>query len=195
VKSARKSLIESGFITKDVGSFQRKLNRDGAYFLVNLAWSERTDAGPKISPLIVKIEAPFAPPYKDKKTSYEIKNQETKSRALKLPDICKANEGKKPNLRNVLPEDLKSFPRVKALFTDAANAGWHSGSEADFLNWVGAAVHTNTAKARNPAGMFISIVKERRWDRISQAQEDRARVLIRHFRETEEGVAKGFRES
>jgi hypothetical protein len=37
VKAARKELIALGLITKDTGSLQRKLNRDGAYFRINLA--------------------------------------------------------------------------------------------------------------------------------------------------------------
>ena len=37
VRLARSELIESGFIEKDVASFQRKLNRDGSYFEINLA--------------------------------------------------------------------------------------------------------------------------------------------------------------
>ena len=38
VRSARAELLELGFITGDEGSTQRKLNRTGAYFTVNLAW-------------------------------------------------------------------------------------------------------------------------------------------------------------
>jgi hypothetical protein len=37
VRLARSLLISSGFISKDVVSFQRKLNRDGSYFEIDLA--------------------------------------------------------------------------------------------------------------------------------------------------------------
>jgi hypothetical protein len=37
-KAARKELIALGLISKDTGSFQRKLNRDGAYFRMTLSW-------------------------------------------------------------------------------------------------------------------------------------------------------------
>ena len=37
VRLARKELVEKHFIAKDTGSFQRKLNRDGSYFEINLS--------------------------------------------------------------------------------------------------------------------------------------------------------------
>ena len=38
VRSSRAELIELKFITDDENSYQRKLNRDGAYFSINLGW-------------------------------------------------------------------------------------------------------------------------------------------------------------
>src|SRR5207245_2911426 len=37
-RAARAELIRLGWITKDTGSFQRKLNRDGAYFVIDPFW-------------------------------------------------------------------------------------------------------------------------------------------------------------
>jgi len=187
VKASRKELIESGFINRDTTSFQRKLNRDGAYFRISLTWSETEASKPQFAPPALKKVPEFAPPYKDMKTSYEIKNQKTETRVLKLSGVCKANEGREPMLRDVRPEDIKSFTRARTLFLQAVNAGWTNGSESDFLNWVAAAVRVNTRHLRNPVRdpvrVFISIVKGRRWKLISQAQEDRARKLIGHYRE------------
>jgi hypothetical protein len=200
VKSARKVLIEARFITKDVGSFQRKLNRDGAYFRVNLVWEEaelsgrpratrpllRTaDSRPKIAPPMPKNCTTFSPPYKEKRTSNEIKNQETKSAALKLPGVCKANTPEEPTLRDVKPEDLKRMSRLKVLFSQAVRAGWLKESEANFLNWVGAALRATTAEVRDPVRVFVSIAKQGRWDLITQEQEDRARLAIMRYREGE----------
>jgi hypothetical protein len=42
VRLARSWLIRSGFIAKDCSSFQRKLNRDGSYFEINLGRYSRT---------------------------------------------------------------------------------------------------------------------------------------------------------
>ena len=191
-KTARKELIELGFIEKDTTSIQRKLNRTGAYFRVNLLWNGKVDPAAKIAPLPLKKCAQFALPYKDMKTSYEIKNQKAKSCALKRPGVCKANIGREPTLRDVRPEDLRSFSRAKALFLQAVRAGWLIGSEADFLNWMGAAVRANAVNARDPIRVFISIVRGRRWEFISQAQEDRARIVITRSRDATAGTPEMF---
>ena len=186
VKSARKELIDSGFITKDTNSYQRKLNRDGAYFRINLAWKEKPKQGvtpPKISPRRAETHPNFAPPYKDKKTSYESKNQKTLNFASKPPGVCKANHEEEPTLRDVKPEDLKRFSRLKTLFMQAVEAGWLRGSEANFLNWLAAAVRAQTVEARSPVRVFLGIVKKGRWEFITQAQEDRARAAFTRNRE------------
>ncbi len=183
-KAARKELIQSGFIDKDTTSFQRKLNRDGAYFKVSLTWTGRRVLSPRFAPLASKNSPQFAPPYKYMKTSYEIKNQKSQSTALKLAGVCNANIGRGPDLRDVRREDLKSFSRAEALFLQAVKAGWIRGSESDLLNWMAAAVRANTAKkVRDPVRVFVSIVRQRKWHVISQTQEDRARVLIGRYRE------------
>jgi len=191
VKAARSELIRMKFISKDTGSFQRKLNRDGAYFRIDLSWTEprlarNGDASPRISPLRIETRPVFAPPYKDRKTSYEFKNQKTQSRALKLPGVCKANAGR-PTLRNVSLEDLKRYSRLRTLFEEAVARKWVQNSEASFLNWVSAAVRAQTVKARCPVRVFLAIVKRGRWDLITQPQEDRARSAILRNREREEG--------
>jgi hypothetical protein len=192
VKAARKELIRSGFITKDSGSFQRKLNRDGAYFKVNLAWTGEKAGVLKISPLAAKTGTSFAPPYKEKKTSNESKNQKAQSSALKLPGVCNANTQGGPRLTDIRASDLKRLSRLKPLFLQAVKAGCLRGSEADFLNFVGAAVRSNSVGARDPVRVFVSIVKEGRWEVISQKQEDRAREAIRRDRENGNSGPKMF---
>jgi hypothetical protein len=192
VKAGRKELIRMGFISKDTGSFQRKLNRDGAYFRIDLSWTEPRSvkagegASPRISPRRAETRPVFAPPYKDRKTSYESKTQKTQSRALNLPGVCKATSGK-PTLRDVRLEDLKRYSRLRLLFEDAVGRKWIQNSEASFLNWVAAAVRAQTTEARSPVRVFMAIVKQGRWELITQAQEDRARAAIVRNRKREEG--------
>jgi len=185
VKAARQELIKMRLISKDTGSFQRKLNRDGAYFQLNLAWTDgrkvaRSEGGtpPKSAPRRAASHPKFAPPYKDKKTSYESKNQKTQSRALKLTGVCKANQEGEPTLRDVRLEDLKRYSRLKILFRQAVAAKWIRDSEPDFLNWVAAAVRAQTVEAHSPVRVFVGIVRKGRWNFITQAQEDRALAAI-----------------
>jgi hypothetical protein len=192
-KAARKELIEAGFISKDTGSFQRKLNRDGAYFRVNLEWTDKREitpageqgASPRISPRRAATHPNFAPPYKYRETSYESKNQKTQSLHFRPSGVCKANRKGEPTLRDVKPDDLKSFSRLKSLFEQAAAARWIRDSEAGFLNWVAAAVRAQTTKARSPVRVFVAIVRQGRWELITQAQEERARAAILRNRKAE----------
>ena len=186
VKGARKELICSGFITKDTGSFQRKLNRDGSYFQVNLSWHEGKEEGLRISPLTPKSRANFAHPYKYKKTSYEFKNQKTQSAALKPSGVFKSKAEGGPSLKDIQREDLKSFPRLRVLYAQAAHAGWLKSSESNFLNWVAAAVRANSVAARDPVRVFVSIVRRGQWHLITQTQEERARAAIRHYQEADD---------
>lgn len=193
-KSARKELIEMGLISKDTGSYQRKLNRDGAYFRLNLEWTgKRSREGaqpPKFSPRLAKTHPEFAPPYKTKKTSYESKTQKSQSRALRLPGVCKANT-EKPTLRDVKTEDLKRYSRLRVLFEEAVARKWVQNTEPDFLNWISAAVRAQTVQSRSPVRVFVAIVRGRRWELITQAQEDRARAAILRNRQHEEGKLSG----
>jgi hypothetical protein len=178
-KASRGSLIECGFISKDTGSFQRKLNRDGAYFQINAHWEGSRIFVSTFAPRCSKNASVFAPPYKDRKTSYEFKNQKARSGSLKPTGVCNANRNSKPKLGNIRPSDLKRYPTVKILFDEAVKWGWLIDSEANLLKWVGAAVRANTVKARDPVRVFMGIVKQKRWAYITQQQEDRAQKAIK----------------
>jgi len=74
-------------------------------------------------------------------------------------------------------------PRVRELFEQGIRAGWANGSEAEFLNWTATAVRALRVKVRDPVRVFIAIVKRRRWELITQEQENMARIAIGRFRE------------
>ncbi len=98
IRSARAELLELGIITPDTTKYQRKLNRDGAYFTINLSWQESKDKRqvinrkgsegslnnpraekvpvdnlaplvPKISPHPLKNCTKISPPYREIKPS------------------------------------------------------------------------------------------------------------------------------
>lgn len=114
VRSARSELLELGWITDDENSFQRKLNRDGAYFTINLSWKDLRSSkervihregsegaikspvaervpvdnsltsSPIFAPPTVKNCTNFAPPYKDKKTSSYEESKNQKTKPYRL---------------------------------------------------------------------------------------------------------------
>lgn len=71
-RSARAELIRLGWISKDTGSFQRKLNRDGAYFVIDTAWGCVRN---RIAPPRPKNVRGFAPPTEKPETPSDQKNQ------------------------------------------------------------------------------------------------------------------------
>lgn len=190
VRYAQESLVSLGWIGRDHDSHQLKLNRHGAYFTINLEWgTERTHVnshkdGTGIAPPAPENAPHFAPPKKDRKTSYEDQNQ--KARATEPAGVC-SSKGKDsklppPDLRNVLREDLYRFDRMEVLHEQAVQRGWINSSEAMALNFLGAAIRAREMGG-NPSGLFSAIIRKGLWSHINQAQEDTAARTLRRFRE------------
>lgn len=77
VRSAQARLRSLGWIGKDTGSRQWKLNRDGAWFRIDPDW-QAPISSTMSAPLPVGIGTRAAPPKKDLKTPSELKNQRTR---------------------------------------------------------------------------------------------------------------------
>ena len=172
-RSARAELIRLGWITKDTGSFQRKLNRDGAYFVINTAWN---CVSKQFAPPRAEKCTKFAPPLKRPETLSDSKNQ-------KLPEtersgFCGKERGRKPDLRNIQPEDIRKPSRLRELYEQATHAGWLGRSEANFLNFAGAAVRANRSGG-NAVRIFVGIVRKGLWHHISASDEERGRAVLR----------------
>lgn len=188
VKAARKELIAAGFITKDRGSVQRKLNRHGAYFVVNLKWKgmlsipdRRTtgvasrSATPSVfAPPSVEKPVSFAPPLKDRKTLFRSKNQKAGS------GVCSETQ-QRPKLSDIRIEDLERVSRTLDLYRQAVRRGWLADSDANRLNWFAAAIRARTTAARDPVRVFVSIVKRQAWQLITSGHEARALAVLKRI--------------
>src|SRR5207342_280831 len=98
-RAARAELIRLGWITKDTGSFQRKLNRDGAYFVINPLWRRAVKQSAPPDP---KKCTASAPPIQKPETPIGSKNQKPALRPES--GVCTANRREvleKPTLRNI----------------------------------------------------------------------------------------------
>lgn len=210
-KAARGELIARRLISKDTDSVQRKLNRDGAYFRINLAWAvARPEGGPRacrgrgqtaavvpskgIAPLGRRSALPIAPPIKNKKTPYGSKDQRAWS-GKPAGVFSSQDRERAPDLRNVRPEDILSFFRTEALYHQAVKARWVRDSSADFLNWVAAAVRAKTCRARDPVRVFVGIVRRALWHHVTDADEERARLAIIRYCQDSGGCAAPDRQS
>ena len=185
-RKARSELIASGLVSKDEGSHQLKLNRDGAYFVLNPAWlpPHQNEARRNGSaPLPAESGDESAPPRERLRTPYGSKDQKT--RESEPPGACT-----KPDLKNVIAQDLMRLSRLEVLFKQAVSRGLVSSAEADALNVVAAAVRARQVRDGDPVRVFLAIVRRKLWHHVTAAQEDRARVLLRGYRE---GSSNRFR--
>lgn len=201
VRYAQAQLRSVGWIEKDTVSKQWKLNRHGAWFRIDLEWTPPTAAipGNALTPgahegLPIARPTPdsgtcIAPPKEDRKTPSESKNQKS--------GVCGTGERKKrghvqaalpaANLANILLADLHHRERLHALHRQAITKGWLQDSDADALNFYGAAVRARTIPVRDPIGVFVALVRKRQWHHITQAQEDEARRCLSRNAPTVDG--------
>ena len=125
VKYAQKALRERHWIGQDRQSHQRKLNRDGAYFEINLVWTIQSqeqqsmakfDNSPTntqcespivkldkpvspVAPLVSAICTAIAPPIQNQETSKRrSENQETRASEPVGAGVCSGSDGSKPTL-------------------------------------------------------------------------------------------------
>lgn len=93
----------------------------------------------------------------------------------KLPETTSA-----PRLSDIRPEDLADTGRALELFRQAVKCGlMPDGGEHSRLLWMAALERARTVTARNPAGMFLVLVKKRLWKFLSDGQFDAANRRIK----------------
>lgn len=198
VFDARKFLVvELGWLLAEDCS-QRVLNRDGLWVSVNLAWgpegqgdsTELSTADAASAPAAAdESSGPrpenaghFAGPSTDKNPLRESNNQKPASRppASGGPaGFSSSNSGeKKPDLRDVVPEDLRDATRLLELHAQAVEARFISASEADRLAFLAASAHAR-AVGLKPCRLFSWMVRGKRFEFITQADEDAARSLLK----------------
>ncbi len=87
-----------------------------------------------------------------------------------------------PTLREVTLADLGDVGRLLALHQQARARGWLRGGEAEQLNVVAAAVHARRV-GQAPCRLFVALLRDRRWEVITQDDEDQALALLRAQRD------------
>lgn len=201
VKYAQNQLRQSGWVSKDTQSFQRKLNRDGAYFVINLEWSglmrtpgggskrevnrivNSNKGGVDIAPLTAENCTNFARPYKDRKTSLERDQyQKPQPSEARVAGGCGERGEQSPTLSNIQLGDLFHFDRLENLYFEAVERAWIDRSEATALNFIAAAIKAREV-GQEPVRLFVAIVRRGLWQNLNQAQEDHARAVLRRRRE------------
>lgn len=78
-----------------------------------------------------------------------------------------------PDIRNVVAEDLKNFERLCELRKQAITDGFVTESEADRVRFFAAVVHARNV-GKDPVKLFSWMIRSKRWDMITQADEEEA---------------------
>jgi hypothetical protein len=87
-----------------------------------------------------------------------------------------------PRLSSIRPEDFRDTGRALELFRQAVKCGlMPNGSEHSRLVWLAAIERTRAAPARNPAGVFLHVIKNRLWKRgyLSDGHFDAANARLK----------------
>ena len=150
----------------------------------------RTCVPTPIAPPSRQNRTRIAPPRERQETPYGLKNQKPErgwSEPRPSTPGVRGTEARTVTLKNIQFEDLRRLSSLRILFAQAVTAKWLTGTEAEFQNFVAAAVRatrlTQDAVRTEPVRVFVGIVKQKLWNHITSEQEDRAREVISNFRE------------
>ena len=206
VTDARARLIEIGWITPDADQPQWHLNRYGARDAINVHAFGPTDSsessgggeqaepsGQSASPS-ADFSAGSASPCLNSSAS-PTGNKNTRrpapTRSGPVPpgagvsiETRKGSRKEKslPDLRNITPDDLKDTHRLLELHRQAVEQGHPVGGEAGRLDFLALADRAQ-ACGNNPVRLFAWLLKQRRFEFITHANEDAASERLRALRD------------
>ena len=194
--------LELGWLIPQDNS-QRILNRDGLWVSVNLDWGPEEQESPAAELPAGQGRAEPSTPNESSGPrpenaghfsgpSTENKNPLTGSNNQKPASRPEASGGpagvqvsnsgeEKPTLRDIVAEDLRDTGRLLDLHEQAIDQKLVTTSEADRLKFLAGAEHAKAVGSK-PCRLFAWMVRGRRWEFITQADEDAARTRLKqHF--------------
>ena len=92
-----------------------------------------------------------------------------------------------PDIRNVVAEDLKDFERLCELRKQAIADGFMTESEADRVRFFAAVVHARNV-GKNPVKLFSWMIRSKRWEMITQADEEEAIAKLKAKERQRSGI-------
>ncbi len=192
VKTARHTLQVAGWL-RSIPAPRWHVQRFGGRWAITPPRHPRVTplsslAGPEspLPPPAIGTESP--PPESKRSLPSEVQQPEPALRRA-LVSARGRKESSPPSLRHVQPVDLRDDARLSCLLRQAVARRWLSGAEADRLRGFAAAEHALRIGTRNPAGLFVWMLRRQCWGFLATADEDRARERLRRPdtpRETED---------
>lgn len=202
VKAARQHLIEIGlFVLVEMPQWHR--NRWGARIGVNLQWRGASGGVDGQTRLQSDLRPPSElsttvsrPPCLNQKPlpEREYKNQKPTSggpTGVFIRERGREQPAEKPSIRHVVRNDLTDTGRLLELHRQAVEKGLAKPGERGRLEFVSLAEHALTFGKKNPCGLFVSNLKNRRFGFINQTDEDDANRRIKeHLYRDERAAAR-----
>lgn len=198
-KRARSYLCEVNWL-EAAEADDRHVRRFGARLRVNLNWKRptappcRPSAAPESSGLPPSEASAITGLPPAVRNHHPLPGSHNHHPKCRKPDgVCRlatSEQGIFP-LPRLYEADLRNDGRLRKLHQSLVRARWVTGSEADRLHVFAAAEHA-LRLGDNPCGLFIWLVRNARWEFLSQEDEDRGRQrLARPQRGTEDPLDSG----
>jgi hypothetical protein len=121
-------------------------------------------------------------------SSEEISNNQTLSPEAPEAGVDQSHPLPEPTWTAIQPDDLRNGTRSEALRQDAVERGHLKNTPADHLNFFTAIAHALRVAKHNACGLLRTVVEQRLWHFLSQADEYNALQRLR--RATNEREAK-----
>jgi hypothetical protein len=86
-----------------------------------------------------------------------------------------------PHLQHVILRDLQDIERLLVLHAQAVQTNLIGPSEADRLAFVALTHHVLHFRPANPGGLFLQLLRRRRFHLITQEEEDRAQQSLKRY--------------
>lgn len=174
VKRARAMLQQLGWLSTEAVP-QWRLNRFGGMFRVYPDWHHPESNTRELSPPPHAKAPRLSPPESDQEPLRAYIHQEP---APSGPAGARGPLTKPPSLRDITPEDLQRRDRLLALHAEACRVGLAEPGEAGRLRFASLVARARRVATSNPGGMLAWLLREGRWNFITNHDEDRARAWL-----------------
>jgi hypothetical protein len=181
VKAARRELVELGLLVIDATD-QRSMNRWGPRVRFDLTWQPPSTHALRPPPRPAAKPGKSPPPNKNRELVSRYWNQKPAARGPVGASASRMGTGRL-KFERVTPRDLAEPERIATFLATAIRRGLIRDSESERLNVFAAAEHARTYGTMNPCGMFVWLVKNRRWTHLTLRDEDGARHAMRSLQE------------
>jgi hypothetical protein len=158
-------------------TLQWRMNRFGGTVGINLSWMETEKRRRESPPPRPLSTTKSAPPDSNKKLGTEYKNQKPTFRGpagVQKKSVCRST----PTLRNIREADLTDPKNLRELYTQAIACGILGPSDSERLLFYAAAERAKAVATRNAPGLFVWLLRGKRWRYLTQSDEDAAHAKL-----------------